>query len=72
MKIVETYTGDGNFKVQVDKDPKTYRLSVRATGKTLAEVLPGALILPGMGAAMFVGMRKSITMPPPTMAPIRP
>ena len=50
MKIVETYTGDGQFKAQIDKDPKTLKLSVRLTGKSLSEVMPLGGLLPGVGA----------------------
>jgi hypothetical protein len=46
MKLVETFTGDGNFKVAVKKDPRTMRLDVRATGKSVSEVLPFGLVLP--------------------------
>jgi hypothetical protein len=45
-KLVEAYTGDGNFKVAVDKNPKTLRLSVRATGKSTSEVVPIGLVVP--------------------------
>ncbi len=48
MKIVETYTGDGNFKVKLDKDVAKLRLNVRATGKTLSEVLPAGFMIPGV------------------------
>jgi hypothetical protein len=47
LKIVETYTGDGSFKVAIDKNPKAMRISVRATGKSVSEVLPFGLVLPG-------------------------
>lgn len=57
MKIVEAYTGDGSFKVAVDKNPAALRLNVRATGKTVSEVLPFGLVLPGavVGFLMFHG-----------------
>jgi hypothetical protein len=57
MKIVEAYTGDGNFKVKLDKNPTTLRLDVRATGKSLSEVLPAGFMLPMAAFATF-GMRK--------------
>jgi len=53
QKIIETYTGDGNFKVKSDKNPKTMRLSVRATGKSVSEVLPLGLLLPGAAVALL-------------------
>jgi hypothetical protein len=46
MKVVDAYTGDGNFKVAIDRNPKTLRLGVRATGKTAGEVVPFGLVAP--------------------------
>lgn len=46
MKLVEAYTGDGTFKIAVKKDPRMLRLDVRATGKSVSEVLPFGLVLP--------------------------
>src|SRR5262249_50342170 len=40
LKIVEDYTGDGQFKAQVDKDPKAKSVVVHAIGKKLSEVMP--------------------------------
>ena len=74
MKIVESYSGDGNFKVKLDKNPATNRLDVRATGKTLSEVVPAGAILP-VGALTFFGMRMRDTPPPaemPRSEPVRP
>lgn len=75
MKIVESYTGDGNFKVKLAKDPGTLRLDVRATGKTLSEVLPAGAAIPIGAMAMFT-MRKgsaSIASPPSVSPmPVRP
>ena len=67
LKIVDTFTGDGSFKVQTTKDLATLRLSVRATGKSLSEVLPLGFIGPGMiaGALLFRGEGAA---PPPTLA----
>ena len=67
MKIVESYSGDGNFKVKLDKNPATNRLDVRATGKTLSEVVPAG-ILP-IGALAAFGMRKRDMAPPPESMP---
>lgn len=74
MKIVTSYTGDGNFKVKLDRNPTTMRLDVRATGKSLSEVLPAGALVPLAGIAMF-GVRKkdaAMTMPPPTVKPAGP
>lgn len=77
LKIVETYTGDGNFKVTVNKDPRTLRLDVRATGKSLSEVVPAGLVGPGALFFALVGTpRKDPAMPaPPPVrqpAPVQP
>lgn len=68
MKIVEAYTGDGNFKVKVDKNPATLRLDVRATGKSLSEVLPAGLLVPVAGFLTFT-MRAKEPMSMPTQQP---
>jgi len=64
LKVVETYTGDGNFKVTVDKNPRALRLAVRATGKTVSEVLPFGLIAP---AALVGWLTMSRTQPAPSL-----
>jgi hypothetical protein len=60
-KIVESYTGDGNFKVAIDKNPATLKLTARATGKSLSDVVPAGMLLPG---AMFFLVGKSSPEPP--------
>ncbi len=57
LKLVDTYTGDGNFKVSINKDPSKLRLDVRATGKSLSEVVSAGMFLPG--AAMFLLMGRN-------------
>jgi hypothetical protein len=70
MKIVETYTGDGKFAVQVDKDPKTLRLNVRATGKTISEVVPAGFVGPAVVLGMLMGRPKKMEVtPPPSQMP---
>ena len=66
-KIVETYSGDGNFKVAVNKDPIKNRLDVRCTGKSLSEVLPAGLVGPGMAFFLLVG-RSTSSMATPAIA----
>jgi len=46
QKIIESYSGDGNFQAKVDKDPAKLKLSVRLTGKSVSEVLPAGGVLP--------------------------
>jgi hypothetical protein len=80
-KIVDTYTGDGQFKAQVDKDPKTLKLSVRLTGKSLSEVVPLGGMLPfGVIGWLVLGrsepMQSSappviVAPPPPPPAPMK-
>jgi hypothetical protein len=75
LKVVESYTGDGNFKVKLDKDVAKLRLTVRATGKTLSEVLPAGFMVPGvMWSVLMRGSAKEaaraeMTVPPPAPAP---
>lgn len=64
MKVVETYTGDGNFKQTITKDPKTLRLTVRAQGKSLSDVVPAGLALPAVGF-LFFGRSAKMEMSPP-------
>jgi hypothetical protein len=73
MKIVVSSTGDGNFKIKLDKNPATMRLDVRATGKSLSEVVPAGAILPLAGMAMFT-MRKgeAKSAPPMSQPAVRP
>lgn len=69
LKIVQAYSGDGNFKAQVDKDPTRLRLNVRATGKTLSEVVPAGAMIPLALVGFMTGMSKKpeapMTSPPP-------
>ena len=66
MKIVESYTGDGSFKATVNRDPAKNRVDVRATGKTLSEVVPAGFVVPAMAVAFF-GVRDGGSVKQPTM-----
>ncbi len=68
LKLVNTYSGDGNFKVAQSKDAAGMKLVVRASGKTLSEVLPAGLLLP-FAAIGFLVERGTANASPPTMAP---
>jgi hypothetical protein len=73
-KIVQSYTGDGQFKAQIDKDPKTLKLNVRLTGKTLSEVMPLGGLLPLGAVTLLFGRDASpapmmVSPPPPPPAP---
>jgi len=75
FKIVESFTGDGQFKAQVTKTAKTNRLDVRLTGKTFSEVVPFSLALPAVGF-LTLGRVSAPPPPPPTgrtqVPPARP
>jgi len=66
LKLVETYTGDGQFKAQIDTDPRTLKLTARLTGKSLSEVMPLGGLLP-IGVAWATLVRGSDQSPPPMM-----
>jgi len=66
MKIAEQYTGDGQFKSQIDKDPKTMKLSVRLTGKSLSEVMPIGGMVP-IGAIFFLTLSRDSASAPEAM-----
>ncbi len=51
---IAAYTGDGMFKVSQVVDAKNLKVTVRATGKTLSEVVPAALFVPAFAWGMFV------------------
>jgi hypothetical protein len=73
LKLVDTYTGDGKFKVAVSKDAKAKSLTVRATGKSLSDVVPAAALLPVAGFLMFASESHStVSSPPATSVPARP
>ncbi len=52
LKVIEDYTGDGKFTVDVAKDLKAKTFTMRATGKTLSDVVPAAVFVPIMAGAL--------------------
>jgi hypothetical protein len=64
LKIVDQFTGDGQFKAQIDKDPKAKSVVVHAIGKHLSEVLPAGLLIPA-GAVVYL-FTSARVMPPST------
>ena len=66
MKLVAAFTGDGNFKTKMDKDPKTLTLAARLTGKTAGEVVPIGALVPFM-ALGFLLDRRSVSSSSPVM-----
>jgi hypothetical protein len=69
MKLVTTFTGDGQFKVTKNADAGKLRLDVRATGKSVSEVVPAGVIVPLAAIGLLVGRATTVTQPPPTMVP---
>lgn len=51
---ITAYTGDGLFKVSQVVDAKNLRVTVRATGKTLSEVVPAALFVPAVAWGLLM------------------
>lgn len=74
LKIIDTYTGDGTFKVALAKDPSKLRLTVRATGKSISEVLPVGLVIPGAlyGYLAFASPTVERELPPAAVKPATP
>lgn len=74
LKIVDQFTGDGQFKAQIDKDAKAHSVVVHALGKKLSDVVPFGLAIPAGAVAylVFAGGRSSSTMqmPPPPPPPV--
>jgi hypothetical protein len=71
-KLVETYSGDGQFKAAVSSDARSLKLSVRLTGKSLSEVLPLGGLLP-FGVGAFFSLRApAAPMPPPAAIAVPP
>lgn len=64
LRLVDMYTGSGEFKTTVDKDAKALRLAVRATGKSVSEVLPFGLLVPGaIGAVLLFESGRAVAPP---------
>jgi hypothetical protein len=53
LKLVEQWTGDGNFTAKVDKQKADKTVTVTATGAKLTDVLPMGGLVP-IGAAAFL------------------
>lgn len=68
VKIMESYSGDGNFKIQRDVDAKGLKVNVRLTGRTLSEVVPIGVVAPLAGIGLFVG-RSTHSEPPAMIQP---
>jgi hypothetical protein len=60
LKLVDDWSGDGMFEAKVDNKTADRSVTVRATGKTLSEVLPltGLMVPAGAFALLTKGGRK--------------
>ncbi|MBA3542637.1 MAG: hypothetical protein H0T79_23680 [Deltaproteobacteria bacterium] len=70
LKIMDSFSGDGSFKSAVDKNARALKLSVRLTGKTVSEVVPFGMVVPGMAFAFF-GLRDKAPTSMPAPAAVR-
>jgi hypothetical protein len=69
LKIVDEFSGDGQFKAQIDKDAKAKGVVVHATAKHLSEVLPLGLIIPIGATSFLLAGRSAGAMPSPNAVP---
>ncbi len=69
VKIMESYSGDGNFKMQREVDVKNLKLSVRLSGKTLSEVVPLGFLAPLAGIGLLLRGGEARMTPPVMVAP---
>lgn len=77
LKLLDQFTGDGKFKVKTDDDKKTFKLTVRASGKRLSDVVPVGFIVPMMWLGMMEGQKsmattQQIVTPTTSKPPVRP
>jgi hypothetical protein len=73
MKLVETWSGDGQFAASWDKKDAQNQLGVRLTGKSLSDVVPivGLAIPVGAVAALSMGGKEEVgTYAPATPTPV--
>jgi hypothetical protein len=67
QKLIESFSGDGNFKAQIDKNPTALSLKVRLSGKSLSEVLPAGGFIP-LGIIGWLTTARGSDAPPPQIA----
>ena len=71
-KIVDSYTGDGQFKAASSADPKSLKLSVRLTGRSLSEVLPVGALVPVAALGILERSAPSSVQQMPSPTPLPP
>jgi hypothetical protein len=72
LKVVAGFTGDGTFRVKADKDAKAFKVTIRATGKSVSEVLPVGLIVPLGALGAVVALRDGQAVQSPAMIVVPP
>ncbi len=65
LRLVDQLTGDGRFAASVSKNAAKNTVTVKATGRTLSQVVPVAGVFPlaAAGALFSLGMRKEAAPP---------
>ena len=65
LHLVDQLTGDGRFAASVSKNAAKNTVTVKATGRTLSQVVPVAGVFPlaAAGALFSLGMRKEVAPP---------
>jgi hypothetical protein len=69
MRLVDSYVGDGKFKVQLDKDARSNKVTVRLSDRSLSYVLPLAGVLPAVVVGALFARDEMAPPPPVTMPP---
>ncbi len=66
LRLVDQLTGDGRFAASVSRSPAKNTVTVKATGRTLSQVVPVAGVFPLAAAGAFFALRmgKEATPPP--------
>jgi hypothetical protein len=73
VKIMDSYSGDGSFKIQRDIDARNFKISLRLSGRTLSEVVPIGIVAPlaGFGLLFRAGPGESRPPMPVMVQPVR-
>ena len=74
LRLVDQLTGDGRFSASVSRAPGKNTVTVKATGRTLSQVVPVAAVFPlaAAGALFGVARRKEAIAPAETSASAPP
>jgi hypothetical protein len=71
IKLIDGWSGDGTFAAKLDRSERERTVTVTASARTLAEIVPlVAAVVPG--ALLFIVERSAPVMPPPPPPPPPP